>query len=174
MILLITGMMASGKSTIAQAVAERLPRCVHLKGDVFRRMIVSGRADMEDSSNAEAYRQLSLRYRLSKATALEYANAGFNVIYQDVIIGPALNDVSTLFQGALAGIIVLCPRLDVIRQREQDRQKTGYGGFSIERLDQLFRTTPRLGYWLDNSDLTVEQTTDKVIEYLQAQDHDPA
>ena len=42
---LITGMMASGKSTVAQALAERLPRSVHVRGDLFRRMIVSGRVD---------------------------------------------------------------------------------------------------------------------------------
>ena len=45
-IYLITGVMASGKSTVAQLLAERLPRAVHLRGDVFRRMIVSGREEM--------------------------------------------------------------------------------------------------------------------------------
>ena len=44
-IILITGNMASGKSTVAQALAEQLPKSVHLRGDLFRRMIVSGRSD---------------------------------------------------------------------------------------------------------------------------------
>lgn len=43
-IIVITGVMASGKSTVAQALAERLPNSVHLRGDVFRRMIVNGEA----------------------------------------------------------------------------------------------------------------------------------
>ena len=43
---LITGVMASGKSTTAQALAQALPRCVHLRGDLFRRMIVTGREEM--------------------------------------------------------------------------------------------------------------------------------
>jgi adenylylsulfate kinase-like enzyme len=52
-ILIITGLMAAGKSTIAQALAERLPRSVHLRGDVFRKMVVNGRADMSpDPSEA--------------------------------------------------------------------------------------------------------------------------
>ena len=38
--------MAAGKSTIAQALAERLPKSVHLRGDLFRRMIVNGQAEM--------------------------------------------------------------------------------------------------------------------------------
>ena len=42
-IYLITGPMASGKSTIAELVASSLPKAVHLRGDIFRRMITSGR-----------------------------------------------------------------------------------------------------------------------------------
>ncbi|MFJ2642038.1 MULTISPECIES: AAA family ATPase [unclassified Streptomyces] len=42
-VILVTGVMASGKSTVAQGLAERLPRSVHVRGDVFRRMVVSGR-----------------------------------------------------------------------------------------------------------------------------------
>ncbi|MDQ0761187.1 putative kinase [Streptomyces canus] len=44
-VVLVTGVMAAGKSTVAQALAERLPRAAHVRGDVFRRMIVSGRAE---------------------------------------------------------------------------------------------------------------------------------
>ena len=43
-LILITGIMAAGKSTVAQHLAERLPNSVHLRGDVFRRMMVNGRA----------------------------------------------------------------------------------------------------------------------------------
>jgi dephospho-CoA kinase len=39
-IVLITGIQADGKSTVAQMLAERLPRSVHLRGDLFRRAIV--------------------------------------------------------------------------------------------------------------------------------------
>lgn len=60
---LITGVMASGKSTTAQALAQALPRCVHLRGDLFRRMIVTGREEMADPPTEEALRQLHLRFR---------------------------------------------------------------------------------------------------------------
>lgn len=48
-ILLITGIQAAGKSTVAQLLAERLPRSVHVRGDLFRRMVINGRADMTPS-----------------------------------------------------------------------------------------------------------------------------
>ncbi|MEV7239624.1 AAA family ATPase, partial [Streptomyces sp. NPDC051020] len=53
-VVLITGVMASGKSTVAQALAERLSRAVHVRGDVFRRMVVSGRAEMVPGAYEEA------------------------------------------------------------------------------------------------------------------------
>lgn len=38
-IVLITEIMAAGKSTVAELLARRLPRSVHLRGDLFRRMV---------------------------------------------------------------------------------------------------------------------------------------
>jgi len=43
-------------------------RSVHVRGDLFRRMVVNGRADMTPDPSAEAVRQLRLRYRLTAAT----------------------------------------------------------------------------------------------------------
>lgn len=47
-IYVITGVMASGKSTVAEALARSLEKCVHLRGDVFRKMIVTGREEKKD------------------------------------------------------------------------------------------------------------------------------
>ncbi|NLI61292.1 MAG: phosphotransferase, partial [Clostridiales bacterium] len=38
-IYVITGVMASGKSTVTEILARSLDKCVHLRGDVFRKMI---------------------------------------------------------------------------------------------------------------------------------------
>jgi predicted kinase len=76
----ITGLMAAGKSTVAQALAELLTPSVHLRGDVFRKMIVNGRAEMSPTPSTEALEQLSLRYRLACDAAASYAQAGFTVV----------------------------------------------------------------------------------------------
>src|SRR5688572_32472053 len=97
-ILLITGIMASGKSTIAQAAAERLPRSVHLRGDVFRRMIVNDRAEIDPGLGDHAMEQLRLRYRIAAAAADLYCQAGFTVIYQDIILGSVLDEVVAMLK----------------------------------------------------------------------------
>lgn len=163
-IILITGNMASGKSTVAQALAERLPKSVHLRGDTFRRMIVNGQARMGFHLSEDARSQLELRYELAIHNAKRYADAGFTVVYQDIIIGPKLGEVAAAFAGYLLGVVVLCPSADVIAAREQDRPKTGYPDrASVEAFDRVLRVeTPRIGYWLDTSHLSVEETVEKI------------
>ena len=88
---LITGLMACGKSTISDLLAKSLNKCVHLRGDVFRKMIVSGREDMSDSPSEEAIRQLHLRYKLIADAAKSYFEDGFSVVIQDNYYGDELN-----------------------------------------------------------------------------------
>ena len=88
-VIIVSGVMASGKSTVAQSLAEKFERGVHLRGDAFRRMIIKGREEMLPDASDEAKRRLALRYRLSASTARTYAEAGFHVVLQDVILGPA-------------------------------------------------------------------------------------
>jgi adenylate kinase family enzyme len=41
---LITGIPAAGKSTVADLLARRFEQGVHVKGDIYPRMIVAGRS----------------------------------------------------------------------------------------------------------------------------------
>ncbi len=167
-IILITGNMASGKSSVAQALAERLPTSVHLRGDVFRRMIVNGQAEMTVALSAAAQHQLQLRYDLAVATAKRYVQAGFTVVYQDILLGPALREVIVAFQPYQPAVVVLCPRADVVAARDHARGKTGYPDrAAVDAFDHVLRAeTPRIGYWLDNSDLTVAETVDTIVSRL--------
>lgn len=168
-IILITGNMASGKSTIAQALAEQLPQSVHLRGDIFRRMIVNGQAEMTSELSDEAQRQLQLRYDLAVMTAKQYYHAGFTVVYQDIVIGPALRSMTAAFFPLHISIIVLCPHADVLAARDMARGKTGYANrATVDAFDQVLRLhTPRIGYWLDTSDLSAGETTERLLRHLR-------
>ncbi|MGW0371870.1 AAA family ATPase [Streptomyces coeruleorubidus] len=162
-VVLVTGVMAAGKSTVAQALAETLPRAAHVRGDVFRRMIVSGRKEYVPGDEAEA--QLRLRYRLSAATADAYAEAGFTAVVQDVVLGEDLRMYAALVRTRPLYVVVLAPRPEAVAAREAERSKTGYGdAWTVGMLDEALRTrTPRIGLWLDTSELTVEQTVEAIL-----------
>ena len=163
-ITLITGVMASGKSTVAQALAERLSPGVHVRGDVFRRMIVSGREEMTVDPSPEAWRQLELRYRLMVQLALGHHDAGFRVVCQDVILGELLRQVVGMFGDIPVDVVVLCPRPEVVSRRERERGKAGYGAISVEDLDRsLWVETARIGRWIDTSDMTIGETVDRIL-----------
>ncbi|WP_188188720.1 AAA family ATPase [Nonomuraea sp. SYSU D8015] len=161
---LITGISASGKSTVAQALAERLPRAAHVRGDAFRRMVVSGRADMAPEKAEEAVRQLHLRYRIAATAADLYADAGFTAIVQDVVLGADLELFTTWLRTRPLHVVVLAPDAATVERRERERAKTGYADWTVARLDEVLRLeTPRIGLWLDTSRQTPEETVDEVI-----------
>ena len=115
---LITGLMACGKSTVSDLLAKSLKKCVHLRGDVFRKMIVSGREDMSDSPSEEAICQLHLRYKLTADAAKSYFEDGFSVVIQDNYYGDELNRMSSYLHTYPVEVIVLCPNVEVIKERE--------------------------------------------------------
>ncbi|ASF06875.1 hypothetical protein NBRGN_052_00260 [Nocardia brasiliensis NBRC 14402] len=161
---LITGIQAAGKSTVAQALAARLPRSAHVRGDTYRRFVVGGRAEMSREPTAEAMDQLRLRHRLAVQTADTYAAAGFTAIVQDTVLGELLPYTIEQFRTRPLYVVVLAPRPAAVAAREAGRGKVAYGSFTVEDLDTVLRDeTPRLGLWLDTSDLTVEQTVEEIL-----------
>jgi cytidylate kinase len=163
-IILITGIQAAGKSTVAQMLAERLPRSVHIRGDLFRRMVINGRADMTPDPSDEAVRQLRLRHRLTASTCDEYFRDGFTVVAQDVILGSHLSELIHMIQHRPLLVVVLAPRPDAVAAREAVRNKNTYNRWTIDLLDDGLRTqTPRLGLWLDTSDQTPDETVAEIL-----------
>jgi predicted kinase len=163
-VVLITGIMAAGKSTVAELLARRLSRSVHLRGDLFRRMVVNGRAELTAQPSGEAWRQLRLRYDLAAQAADGYAAAGFTVVLQDVVLGAELPAMVARVRHRPLAVVVLAPRAEVVAARERDRPKQGYGDWPVADLDAGFRAdTPRLGLWLDTSAQTPVETVDEIL-----------
>lgn len=162
-VVVVTGIMGAGKSTVAQRLAESLPSAVHVRGDLFRRMIVTGRAEMVPGAGRDALSQLRLRYALAAQAVDGYARAGFSAVYQDIILGDDLAAIAHRIQSRPLFMVVLAPRAEVALARAAARSKaTGYGEWTAEGLDQLLRSTPRLGLWLDTSDQTADETADEI------------
>lgn len=166
-LIVVTGIMAAGKSTVAQALAERFQKSAHVRGDHYRRSIVRGRHEMSPDPSPEALDQLRLRYRTAISVAENYRAAGFATVVQDIIIGPMLEEFVAMVPHRPFSLIVLTPDPAAVVQRERNRGKIGYVGFTADQLDSIHRSTsPKLGFWLDSTSLTVEETVDLALSEL--------
>ncbi len=170
----VTGVMAAGKSTVAEALAHRFERSAHVRGDAFRRMIVAGRDPITPPLSSEAERQLALRRRLAIDAALAYRAAGFTTVLQDLYLGDDLRGVVERLSSVRPRVVILCPSAAAIAERESRREKTGYGAWDVETLWRTFMdTTPRIGLWLDTTSLSVDQTVSAILDDRDASRVDP-
>lgn len=163
---LITGVSAAGKSTVAGLLAARLPRAAHVRGDAFRRAIVSGRAKMSAEADDEALRQLRFRYRLGAMVGDAYIDAGFTAVVQDVVIGRELSSYATYVRSRPLRVVVLDPSLEAVVEREAGREKHAYGegmwdAMGLHAMHR--RETPRIGLWLDTSGQSPAETVGTIL-----------
>jgi chloramphenicol 3-O-phosphotransferase len=167
-VIVITGAMATGKSTVADLLAIRLPKSVHIHGDMFRRMVVSGRADMTPNPSGDAIAQLNLRYDLAAMAADHCAEEGFDAIVQDLILGKDLADFVKRIASPERYLVVLSPSVSALEWREEMRKKAAHLRLSAGALDEVLRReTAQIGYWLDSSTQTTDETVDDILTNLQ-------
>lgn len=166
----ISGVPASGKTTVSRLLAGRLDRSVCVPGDAIREMVVSGRADMRPDAGEAELHQLLLRYQGALAVAAVYLDAGFDAVVEDVIIGPMLPRFLALVPLPELHLVFLNPCATAVADRDRGRSKTGYGGHwdAGALRDVLLLETDRLGLWLDSTSLSAEQTVDRILGDLGA------
>ena len=167
----ISGVSAAGKSTVARLLAGHFDRGVCVPGDAIHSMVVSGRLDMRPDSGEGELRQLVLRYAGALAVASVYLRAGFDVVVEDVIIGPVLRDFLELVPVPEFHLVFLDPDAAAIERRERERDGTTYapGRWSAGELRALLREeTERIGLWLDSTSLSAGQTVEAILADLDA------
>jgi predicted kinase len=161
----LTGPMAVGKSSIAQALAKQLDPSVHLRGDLFRRMIVNGQAEMGPDLSPLARHQLRLRQDLAVMAATAYCEAGFSVVYQDILLGDDLRRVVQKLAPHGPRVVRLTADAATLRGRDAARAKTGYApDFDPQILvDALETGTARIGLRLDTGVQAIESIVDTIL-----------
>lgn len=163
-VVLITGIQASGKTTVAALLARRFERGVHVNGDALMNMVVAGRA--EPGRPGEGERQLRLRHRQGAWLADSFFSAGFGVVVEDNAYGGSyLDDYVAAISSRPLLVVVLIPRPEVVLRRDVERGYAAYkpGRWTAAQLDRgLRQETTRLGLWLDNSTQSPEETVGEI------------
>jgi hypothetical protein len=135
--------MAAGKSTVTQLLAEQCQRSATFAPDAFRRMIVSGRAEMRPDQAAESLAQLRLRYRLGAMVADGYASAGFTAVAQDVISGPEPAAFVDCVGTRPRYVVVLIAPAAALAERDRRQSESGKPNGRPRTWTHAFETTHR-------------------------------
>jgi chloramphenicol 3-O-phosphotransferase len=168
----VIGAQAAGKSSIARSLAARFDRGAVVEGDVLWKMIVGGAVDMSADPDPEADRQLALRYRHGAMLCESFVSEGYIAVHAENIFGPAVVQHLQSLR-CPRSLVVLRPRPEVIERRERERGTNAYepwvlpGGSLLEaivRFDEWVAETPRIGLWIDSSDLTVDETVSVILD----------
>ncbi|WIV13653.1 phosphotransferase [Proteiniborus sp. MB09-C3] len=65
-------------------------------------------------------------------------------------------------------VIILCQNAETVKKREKMRGKVGYTGFTAGTLYADFmKTTPKIGFWLDTSEQSPEQSVEDILLYFR-------
>lgn len=168
----VVGAQAAGKSSTAKSLAMRFDHGAFIEGDVLWKMVVGGAVDMNPDVDPEADRQLALRYRHAALLCESFASEGYIAVHAENMYGPAVEQHLRSLRCARS-LVVLRPRPEVIEQRERDRGANAYepwvppGGSLLDAIalfDQWVADIPRIGLWIDSSDLTIEETVNLILD----------
>ena len=169
LIVALTGVQAAGKSTIGRLLAARFARGAYVEADALQGMIASGAEPIREPGvvTVEAARQLRLRLRNMCLLGISFREAGFTAVLDDIILGERWEHLQEDLAGVPFSLVVLAPRLDVVRQRDLGRAKWPLGEAWARYLDEVLRTTMAgEGIWIDSSDQTPEETVDQILARL--------
>ncbi|GAA2983806.1 AAA family ATPase [Streptomyces fulvorobeus] len=160
---LLTGIPGSGKSTVAAAVAARLPKSAYIDVDALQDMIVGGGEWPIMEGSPEADRQIFLRARHACLLADSFVAAGFVPVLADVVVRRThLAFYRETLRTGRFHVVVLAPDPGVAWERNRTRDKVLETDWTP--LDRAMRAElGDAGTWIDTSGQSVEETVDAVL-----------
>jgi adenylylsulfate kinase-like enzyme len=172
-IIVVTGIMGAGKSTIGRLLAGRFERGAHVEADVLHSMIVSGDAWATETTRPgeplapEASRQLRLRLRNACVVARNFHGEGITAVVDDIIVGDRWDDLREDLAGQAFYFVVLAPTVEAVIQREVWRGTNLGEDWAYYLDDELRKTMMGVGLWIDSSNQTAEETMDGILRRLE-------
>ncbi|MEZ4632916.1 MAG: AAA family ATPase [Deinococcales bacterium] len=161
---LINGIPGAGKSTTAKALAGRFAKAVHIEGDTLQEMIISGAVSPGQEPKEEEGQQIELNVHHQCLLARSFAEAGFEVMIDYVIVDKArLKHYRDELAGLELRLVTLAPGIDTALLRDLQRPEKTVAHF-WSHLDAIIRQElGEVGLWLDNSKLSLAESLERIL-----------
>ncbi len=171
---LVSGVPGSGKTTVADALARRYPRAVHLPMDELRQLVKTGLASPLEW-NAETTLQFEIARRNGARLAADYLASSFTVVIDDVATEADMPQYLPFLGPFAPRKVLLSPSIFVVHRRNAERTNKTFDTRLLAPVATRLHGTlvagcpPEAGWLvLDTSNISVGDTVDAILNRYHA------
>ncbi len=164
MLIVISGPPASGKSTIAQLLAQKFSKSVLLSKDFIFHLVRGGHFDPWKETVA-AKKQFALNNSVMRYIIKTYLSAGYTVIVEGIFENKQLAELSKAANNIRAFRLV--PSLAALKSRDRGRSLHKQIPHRLKPLHDLMKSDKGSNFYkIDNTGFTVNQTLNLIYSQL--------
>ncbi len=161
---LLTGSPGVGKSTISKELGSRFKKAAWIDVDSLREAVVGGYAKASDDT-PEADLQVALSIKNACAMAKNFAEKGFNVFIDDIVVSPKrLNQYKKKLKGFKFKAFLLTADKKTIKKRDSQRNPKQVMGKRAIELHTTFSKTNNNWTKIDTNRKTIKETAREIIK----------
>lgn len=156
MLVFISGSINSGKTTTSKALTEKI-------GAAFVNV-----DDLNDTiPNFNLATDLDKSMDLAIATINAYTRKSKDVVANYVVRQKDFDRFANEIETKPQIVITLAPRLEIAQSKRGDRELSEWEVSRVKHHYDIGIASPKFGYIVDNSDLTVDETVDRILNIIK-------
>ena len=157
MIIILNGVPNAGKTSVARVIQAKIPNTVHIEVDVLRNMYEW--MPIDDA--------IHIALENAKSIIPNFLDRGMNIVV-DYPLDPYWHSylINNLPEGITVKTFTLRPRLDVATKNRGGREISSELSQRIRYLYATNMNDPSLGVFIDNSELTANDTASIILEEM--------